>query len=342
MSELSVIIRADASNRIGVGHVMRCLSLAEDVIERKGSVLLRSTQLPDRIQMQYSSLERCEIQEMPYEAGSHKDAQSLVELADRIQASWIIIDGAYFDVDYLDTLKQSEASLLLIDDLAERDRVDVSLLLNHHFIASEEMYSQVSGHTTCLFGSKYLLLRRSIRQLLPQRESPQVATKIFVGMGGADPDRMLDRVLDALNKNDWEGREVVVAIGPNQHVDASIVSSVSKKGVRFEYPTDNIHKLISQADLAIVAAGGICYETAALNVPSFILTRCDSHHQFMSPMEALGMGELIPDDYASQQIADRIFDLAHDLEKRLAMQAACRKHVDCHGVDRVVSKMASL
>lgn len=341
MSDRPVIIRADASHQIGVGHVMRCFSIAEEVIGKQGSVMLSSAPLPERIRMQFSCLDRCDIQGMTHVPGSMEDAQSLVETANQIQASWIIIDGPHFDTIFLEKLKQSQASLLLIDDLAERDRIDVNLLLNHHFIASKKMYPQVSERTTCLFGPKYLLLRRSIRQLSSHRETPGVARKIFVSMGGADPDRMLDRVLDALHRRSWEGREVIVAIGPNQNVDSSMIENASDMNVTFEYPADNIHKLIGQSDLAIVAAGGICYETAALNVPSLILTRCESHYQFMHPFEKLGMGKLISDNCTSQQIADDLYHLAHDMEIRQAMQAACHQQIDRRGVERVVSQMAS-
>ena len=204
----NVIIRADASTQIGSGHVMRCLTLAEELRDGGSMVSLVSRDHPGNLNelirdkgFQYFELSTGQgIEVKPHQSGSEyaswlgvsqeRDAMETIEAIGEERAEWLIVDHYALDEKWEPLLRPHAAKIMVIDDLADR-RHDCDLLLDQNFfINGEKRYDElVSPSCTKLLGPKYALLRREFREARKKlKERTGEVKRVLVFFGGSDPE----------------------------------------------------------------------------------------------------------------------------------------------------------
>ena len=101
------VLRADASSSIGVGHVMRSLSLGEALLDEGFGVELVSFELTPNLQ---SLATECGINvvELPCAPRSSEDAQFVLQR----NAAMVVVDGYEFPVSFLRCSKKATQPLL--------------------------------------------------------------------------------------------------------------------------------------------------------------------------------------------------------------------------------------
>ena len=161
MVKQTLLIRADASTRIGTGHVMRCLALAqawEDSGRRAAFAMgMDAPALEDRLRS-----DGMEVVHLSAEPGSLEDAEMTADIAQKMGAGWAVVDGYHFGSDYQRIIKESGLRLLFIDDNGHADHYYADIVLNQNLHANEELYRKREPYTKLLFGTEYVLLRREV------------------------------------------------------------------------------------------------------------------------------------------------------------------------------------
>lgn len=215
----NLVIRADASPRIGTGHVMRCLALAQDWLADGGRVLCVCASLPEALE-RLLRIEGCDVTRIECEPGSADDAtETLValhrwiadsngtsnlrrptpELGGPTAGFWLVADGYHFGSDYQRETKEKGWRLLIMDDYGHASHYHADFVLNQNLHARAGLYARREPGTQLLLGPKFALLRRQFKPWRDwRREVPTVARKVLVTLGGADPDSVTGDVADAL------------------------------------------------------------------------------------------------------------------------------------------------
>lgn len=345
-----LIIRADADSRMGTGHVMRCLALAQAWQEQGGSVLLAGRIMGDRLRERLVR-QQVELHDTGEGGQAFDDMSWLADLRKQRgredEWRWLVLDGYHFDVDYQRRLRRAGMKLLVIDDYAHLPRYDADLLLNQN-AGSERLNYQVPRETMLLLGSRYALLRREFRSVRPREKADPAAGRaphILVTMGGADPDNVTLKVIEALQLLELPAVRVKIIVGPaNPHL-ARLQESVRRSELQAELLSgvQDMAPMMQWADVAITAGGSTCWELAYLGVPALIITLADNQRGVAEMMAVAGVGfdcgwhhELQPDTLARQ-----VHELCGDQRQRLAMSRAGRALVDGQGAVRVVECMMS-
>jgi len=190
-----------------------------------------------------------------------------------LSPTWLILDGYHFTPEYQKAIKDAGIRLLVIDDMNHLPYYHADIILNQNIHATELKYN-CDPDTKLLLGPKYVLLRREFLKYKDfKREIPDKARKILVTMGGADPDNVTLKVIQALNLLGDPELEVKVVIGPsNPHID-SLRETVlhSPFSVLLLHGVDNMADLMAWADVAITAGGSTCWELAYMGVPSILI-----------------------------------------------------------------------
>ncbi|MGH9649837.1 MAG: hypothetical protein ACRD3I_05135, partial [Terriglobales bacterium] len=157
-----LLIRADADLRMGTGHVMRCLALAQAWQDVAGQAeFLTTSDTPDILSRLRA--EGMQVTPATLPAGSAADAAHTASRAREIGASWVVVDGYQFDAAYQQALKSAGLKVLWVDDYGHAPPYCADLVLNQNLCAEESFYLSREASTRLLLGACYALLRREFQ-----------------------------------------------------------------------------------------------------------------------------------------------------------------------------------
>ncbi|MFO0852002.1 MAG: UDP-2,4-diacetamido-2,4,6-trideoxy-beta-L-altropyranose hydrolase [Gemmataceae bacterium] len=338
MSVGGLLIRADATPRMGTGHVMRGLALAQAWLDAGGTVTFAAAELPPALRERLSS-EGCAVE--PVGA----DAAATVAVAERVGAEWVVLDGYQFGDDSQQALRDSGRRVLAIDDYGHAGRYPADLVLNQNLGADEQLYAGRGPDTKLLLGPKFALLRREFADAAGwERTTPEVARKVLVTLGGADPDNVTLAVIEALGKVRVEGLEVVVVVGGSNPHRASLEAAATRSPARIDLRVNvtDMPALMRWADVAVAAGGTTSWERATCRLPGLILVLADNQQQVAAACDEAGLSCNLGwhADVTVDRLAARLERLMIDHPARAAMADQAGSLVDGRGAKRVVRAMA--
>ena len=340
-----LVVRADADGRIGSGHVMRSLALAQEW-QRQGGEVIFLGRIGDSLLRQRLEAEGCRVETLP---ASHPDPRdqpaSLAWLGEQAgQPGWLVADGYHFDGPYHQALRASGWSLLVIDDYAHLPVYHADILLNPNAYAGDLKY-HTDADTLLLLGSRFTPLRREFTHPAGREQPPgdHPGRRILVTMGGADPDNAGGRVVEALLALNRDDLEVKIVIGPLNPHRPALVNQVAAARFRTELlaAVSDMAPLMGWADLAISAAGSTCWELAALGVPMVVTVLADNQERVAASLAAQGVGVNLGWHHAweAKDAAAVIRELLADPARLRQMAENGHRLVDGRGSERVVRAM---
>ncbi len=323
---MKVAFRVDASLQMGTGHVMRCMTLADELAlqgadclficrEHQGNLIeqIRNkgyrthvlTILPP-VGVSSHAIKAASDEKSP--AHSHWLGASQVEdaaacsaiLAD-VKPDWLIVDHYALDARWELALKPHYRKLMVIDDLADRPHL-CNLLLDQTFGRdAEDYHALVPASSRLLCGSRYALLRPEFAVLrdysLQRRANPQLRL-LLITMGGVDKDNATGQVLEALRDCSLpEQCQITVAMGTT----APWLAEVSRQAQSMPWPTkvmagvSDMAQLMADSDLAIGAAGATSWERCCLGLPTIMLVLADNQYKVAQGLERVGAVQVLKD-----------------------------------------------
>ncbi len=285
----TLLFRVDASAKIGTGHLMRCLALAQGWQKIGGNAVFAIATDIGRMRSRLET-EGISIQQLSVILGSLEDGRETIAFAKQLKATWVIVDGYHFDADYQKQIKDAGLKLLFIDDYGHATHYFADLVLNQNIYANESLYPQRESSTKLLLGTRYVLLRQEFLKWQNwQREMPEVARKILVTLGGSDPDNVTLKAIQALERVNVRDLEVVAIVGgSNPHYDQlQQIVEKSQLSLSLKQNVTNMPELMAWADLAIAAGGSTNWELAFMGLPSLIIVLAENQRAIAEKLNYL-------------------------------------------------------
>ncbi|MEI9476444.1 MAG: UDP-2,4-diacetamido-2,4,6-trideoxy-beta-L-altropyranose hydrolase [Deltaproteobacteria bacterium] len=340
-----LIIRADANTQIGIGHLMRCLSLGQAWKEAGGQVICLTTCFIEELQQRMAK-EKFTVYQVGFSYPDLREWPVTENLLSQFPGGWLVLDGYHFDPAYQLRVKEKGYKLLVIDDMVHLPFYHADVVLNQNFQASDLYYS-CKPETRLLRGPAHALLRREfLRWRGWKREIPEVALKILVSLGGGDPDNVTLKVVRALKQIAIPGMEVSIVVGPaNPHLSRiQEERSSAPFPIHLLYSTGNMSELMAWADLAIAAAGTTTWELAFMGLPGILLVIADNQR---GPAEKLQKEGVFPvlglePHWAEPELVQCVLSLMGGKKIRQEMSQKGRLLVDGLGTNRVLQVLASV
>ncbi|MDO8468828.1 MAG: UDP-2,4-diacetamido-2,4,6-trideoxy-beta-L-altropyranose hydrolase [Candidatus Peribacter sp.] len=340
---MKLVFRTDGSATIGLGHVMRCLALAQVAQESGHSSVFIMAPGGEKIAERLRA-EQCMVLPLVSKMGSKEDAVETTRLAREQAANWIIADGYQFDTGYQQTVRKENIPLLFIDDYGHAGQYDADIILNQNFYADEMKYRNAAEHGQQLLGPMYALLRREfVLWQVRKRTIAKTATRILVSMGGADTRNDTGRVLKCLESMDRGTWEITVVSGAaNPHLKLlEQAARESRHAMTLLANVSNMAALMAEADVGITAGGSTCYELLYMGLPGIVLITADNQERNVL---ALGRTDAVVNAGWNTKTDDRslialLDSVIGDQTLRSRLSAKGMGIVDGRGCSRVLSAM---
>lgn len=344
MSAKTIVIRADASAEMGIGHVMRCLALGHAWLNYGGEVVFAIASGAEQLEERIRS-ERAEVSRVEAARGSPEDAHRTLAIIDRYQAGWLVVDGYHFSREYLKTLHTAKSRLLVVADDAEVPIGDSDIVVDPD-LNGERAYTDLGRDAELLRGPEYALLRKEFLECARQPKGiPKIARRILITFGGGDSPNASLLVLQALEDISEFDLDVSVVVGPsNSHGQGlKAAASQSRHAVKVLEHVENMAEIMSHVDIAITGGGGTCYELAIMHVAMILITIAKNQEEparaFASAGAAVAAGPI--ETQSRQKLSILLANVFRDHGLRKALVDRAGRMVDGKGAERIVQRMLS-
>ncbi|SFJ77633.1 UDP-2,4-diacetamido-2,4,6-trideoxy-beta-L-altropyranose hydrolase [Halobacillus dabanensis] len=285
---MKIGFRVDASINDGTGHVMRCLTLADELRELGAEVFFmcrrRPGDLVEFIQNQgYPVYEMTGADQVSWE----EDAVRVIQILDHAGVvDWLVVDNYELDARWEKAIRPHVKKLMVIDDLADRPH-DCDLLLDQNLYKKMEVRytGLVPERATLLLGPAYTLLRREFLQASPlERERDGTVRRILVSFGGSDPTNETLKTLQAIERLEITP-EVDVVIGESHPYKQAIIRFCDRNDkMELHIQTKEMARHMECADLAIGAGGSSVWERCYMELPSLIIETAPNQTEVISSL----------------------------------------------------------
>ncbi len=313
---MKVVFRVDASDEIGTGHLMRCLTLAKAIKTVPCSkIMFVCRNLPEYLQRiifdnhfeLYNFDSSCAhdlSKENRHSAwlgvSQKKDAQEVQKVLAQETYDWMVVDHYALDYRWESIIQQEVKKILVIDDLADRDHFCSALLDQNIYPEMKVRYKGKVPHNCKLFlGPKYVLLGSDfviMRQYVKKRE--RIVKNILVSFGGADLENNTGRVLEALMLANINDLNITVVVGRRHRFIREIQQVCVDNNYTFYVQTNKMADLICKADLAIGSGGISTYERLYLGLPALLKPISFNQKEVLTYMSSIGLFDI----YDTQQV----------------------------------------
>lgn len=354
-----VIFRADASRQIGTGHVTRCVTLAQYLLQhRVESVFIcraADGHLIDDIQA--SGFEVVKIfsdvtESTGYDLlsnGWQADARQCLEtLSAYGQADWLIVDHYSLDARWERMIRPLAKRIMVIDDLADRPH-DCDYLLDQTYGEDGSRYHGLLpvGCRT-LFGAPYVLLRpefamtrgRSAPQVLPV--DPKI---VHVFFGGTDVNANTLRFATLLLEHFLE-IQLKVVVGRGITFEPELKKLADRYGPRlwWEKGIARMAECMASCDVAIGAPGMATWERACLGLPAAYIAVSKNQVPVLENLALRGLCLFLGVDNAiTESYFTKAFEsFLGDHPRLVAMQERGMSAIDGLGGERVAAILSTV
>lgn len=330
-----VVIRADGSAEMGLGHVSRCLSLAEALVGRGVEVELVSGRLPSET-LGWAVRSGVRLRSVTAPPGGTEDAVDTLSTA----PDFVVVDGYRFDQGFFASLVGKGCLHMVIDDNGETAAIAPDMILNQNPSASPELYRRLKARTRLFLGLDHVLLRESIRKARRSDAHVHGAPYVLVALGGSDPCALTMPLAEELTA---AGTPVKVAIGAATPLRATLRGDLELLGVDVVDPED-FEGMLASAGVAVIGAGSTMWEAAHLGVPAVAVVVASNQAAPAAAAEHLGFVRIVQ-GHAFEvpgRVAHIVGELRSDDVARSDMASLGPERVDGAGADRVAAAIGDM
>ncbi len=262
-----ILFRADGNAQIGLGHIMRCLALANMLNGQFSMRFAIVEPTPDVSAL----LEAAGLAVVPLSLSSQESAFINSIESDEL----VVLDGYSFDESFQNHIRSKARKLVLIDDLVT-GHYAADVVINHAGGITPDDYDAESD-TSFYLGPHYALLRPEF--LKPEGFGPPPADgPIFVSLGGADPQNTSLTVLEAIQQVDplLPTRIVLGPFHPDRAAIEAFQSHLPNLTILQNLTASQMVTELAQCNLAIASCSTIAYEVCAVNRPLIAVVTADN------------------------------------------------------------------
>lgn len=347
---MNIAFRADASPSIGIGHLMRCLALADE-LARTGArctfVCASSVDMA-RARIVAHGHEFLALPQAPPSAPidwQDDAAGTATALKDRA-LDWLVADHYALAACWESRLRPLARHIAVIDDLADKQH-DADLLLNQNAGASASAYDHlVPTGCSLLLGPMNALLAPGFAQARLLKGTTSVAQDglhLVITMGGTDPRGATLSVIEALENDLPAPTRVTVVLGSSSPVLDEVMrkTASSNLDIRLAVDVDDMADLLATADIAIAAAGSTLWELCCLGVPTIAVKIAENQDHTARTLAALGAVALIDDPEIIRANLPQMLEKLMDCTSRQRLAIRAGAVTDGLGSRRVAAIMTS-
>lgn len=264
---MTILVRADAGPELGSGHVVRCANLVQRLRDTGELVVLAASDVPPAL-AEWLHAQDLSVSRVPPLTEGVEDAASCLRLG--LSPDLVIVDHYALDAQWESVMRSSGATVVVIDDLADRPH-ECDFLIDPS--PGEDLRVRYEGlvpdDARLFLGPAFALLREDFLRPDLARVRDGTIQRVLVFLGGGVTSGQVLAVLEAIDSLEGPLLEVVALLGYSFPDPAPVHDfAAGRDWLSVVGVTDDVPALMSWADLAVGSCGGASWERCALGLPA--------------------------------------------------------------------------
>ena len=353
----TVLIRADGSAQIGLGHIMRCIALAQGLLKEGCAPLFISKTL-DGASSKILSQYQIQFVSISDSLSEEEDAEATLCIAYEKKARLLVIDNYALGEKFRQRMKKAGLKSLVVDDIAEANTITADIILNQNMGAETylEKYRAIASDAgQYLLGANYAMFREDILQRGADARSSRAShlNELFIGrkpdlivtFGGSDVAGLTSVVMkELLNLTDLFQNAFII-IGPgmkneNQINDIQALALQSSQLVILKNPS--LADYMARADIAITAGGSTTHELAYFGIAMLIIQAADNQKLICREYKKRAMALVMNwDTPQCALLRNKINKMLSNPDLIAQFSQSCMSAIDGGGVSRIINALTA-
>lgn len=328
--KMNVFILTEVGDKIGFGHLSRCISIYQSFQKRKiipHIVLNIKGNYDLNLNQKYIDFDWINENNRLFKIINNSDV--------------VIIDSYLAPISLYQKISSSVKIKAYIDDYQRLDYPE-GIIINPSIFAEKLKYPK-KKNTDYLLGSKYIPLRREF-WYVPKRIIGNHIKQILITFGGEDIKNMTPKILNSIIKLKTDIKIVVIIGKGFNHNDQIKKLENNRIKLIHDSSSEVIKSNMFESDLAISAGGQTLYELARCGIPTIAISTARNQENNIKGWLKAGFIEYAgwwEDRNLLINISNKI-DILKDLKEREKRSAIAKRLIDGRGAERIVSLIKKL
>jgi UDP-2,4-diacetamido-2,4,6-trideoxy-beta-L-altropyranose hydrolase len=274
------------------------------------------------------------------------------ELIMQLAPSHLVIDDYFLSAAEWELLSQLSLITVAFDDALNLNPLPVNLIINTSSTASVNHYKKRASQAELCLGTKYTLLRKEFIEQAQQLAEFKNRKNLLITMGGTDVQGLSLPLCKQLLA-DTVDLPIDLLIGNSPYLNELRKLAYTHPQLTLHINTPHVAEVMSQAGLAISAAGSTLNELACISVPTCALICADNQAASLeSPYngswyEAFDFRNFRNESNSKQQkkiltLSAAVQSLYMNYPKRFSMHQQAAQAVNIHGGKLILDKILHL
>ena len=351
--EYKIVFRVAGGYKMGMGHIERCLSLAEHLINRR---LLNHEDMAfvvngDQVAIQKIKKWGFSVISLPNDLNGEMEKEFQKNIVQEAQPKIIVVDVPPFpkrDAGFFKSIRAGNCFVLNINSL-NSGRFEADAIVEGGITHYPGMYGEIEKTKNFLLGPQYAILNEVFADFHSKtRKTRDTVKKVLLSFGGSDPSNLTSKSLEALLLIDFRNTFCVdIVLGANYKAKTEIKSMADESDLNIEIYNDvlpmKMAALMMEADIGIITGGLTLYEAASIGLPVIVI---NTNHQDivrggLSATEferrGYGLNLIISDTTGQEEIRNAFSMLFYNRELRAEVTKHGKELVDGEGIIRVAN-----
>lgn len=338
-----ILLRADGSKEIGMGHLSRAVLLSNKLKEILG-VQAKLILKKDVAAIKFLERRDVECFFLKNNFNFLQEADAVISIAKENKANLIILDLLEQDVDkeYMLTIRSSGISVLAVTDDSHKRVIDADNIINGNPNQIFIDYSKEKGQY--YVGPKYFIMDPSYAKIKPRTINNDVK-KVLLTLGGSDHNDIMFKVLDAIQCIN-EKIKLLIVVSEACGYLSRLNDFLTDYPLDYELFMDinGLQDLWGQVDFGITAGGNSLFERIASRVPGATVCQLMRQMEIADSFERcavnvnLGFGP----DLTAEELKLKLIDFFKDKENHFVQYKNASSVIDGKGLLRIVQLIENI
>lgn len=282
-----ILIRADGSKTIGMGHLNRASLIATNFSAKgyKTKIVMKD----DINGKRYLSNREVSLQSIPQSISIKDELKVIYNLIISESSCIFILDVLYHEKyqAMISNLAKEDCLSFVITDESEKTTIEADIVLNGN--PRQLDYDHTDSPGIYLMGPKYFIMDSSYKQIKVEPPKEKIKT-LLLSVGGADQHGLLFSILNALEKLNTGINIKVISSEASGYID-KLKPYLNDLSISTELYIDveSLAPFWSACDLAITAGGNTLFERIATRLPGATVCQLERQMEIANAFEDLGV-----------------------------------------------------